>query len=585
MDVGDLRRAQKTQCAVACLGDAVPEGEVLCQGIAHAHQHTALDLSLDGNRVDDFSGVMGGVDLGHPAFFVQNDHVGRVAVGDVAFGEGHVCAQLVGRLEIFIKEFPSLESRQVSSRLLQGLSKLQGSLTDCFAGEEGLAGAGGGARIRRDLCAAGSVADPGQRQARGLGHVLAENCQASLSYIRSGAVDDTDAVLDHQPRPALVRQADAHAGILHGAGNTGPAGIGFVNILYCQEGLLEGCRRVGDLSVGKDFARLDGVAEADLPGGDPDLFSQQVDHGLQGKFALADAEAPEGARGRIVGIVTVSADIGILVAVGTHGMGTGALQHRSAQGGIGSRVKIDVAVQGCKNTVFITAQGKSPLHGMALGVEIDGFLAAEAGFDRPFVDPGGQSADVLYGHVLLAAETAADQLVLHDDPLRIPAEHDGNFLAGVIDSLVRAQDLDAVFIGKSHSTFRFQEGVLGKGCAEGSGHCVCRGCQSGGRVAPGDVPALAEVARAVDLWRLRCHGPGDGGHRFKYLILHFDQLFGFLQDLLGLGCHQTDGIADAPGHAAHSDHDVPVLLEVSHLVIGHILSGQDAGYARKGKSC
>ena len=141
MDVGDLRRAQKPQCTVACLGDAVPEGEVLCQGIAHAHQHAALDLSLDGNRVDDFSGVMGGVDLAHPAFFVQNDHVGRVAVGDVALGEGHICAQLVGRLEVFIKEFPSLESGQVSSRLLQGLSKLQGSLTDCFAGEEGLAGA------------------------------------------------------------------------------------------------------------------------------------------------------------------------------------------------------------------------------------------------------------------------------------------------------------------------------------------------------------------------------------------------------------------------------------------------------------
>ena len=47
------------------------------------------------------------------------------------------------------------------------------------------------------------------------------------------------------------------------------------------------------------------------------------------------------------------------------------------------------------------------------------------------------------------------------------AEHDGGFLACVINTLVCAQDLDPVFVRESHRAFRFQERMLRKGCAEG----------------------------------------------------------------------------------------------------------------------
>ena len=65
-------------------------------------------------------------------------------------------------------------------------------------------------------------------------------------------------------------------------------------------------------------------------------------------------------------------------------------------------------------------------------------------------------------NVFLPAESAADQLVFHNDPFRLPAEHDGGLLAGVINALVCAQDLDSVLVRKRHRTFRFQERVFGK---------------------------------------------------------------------------------------------------------------------------
>jgi len=47
---------------------------------------------------------------------------------------------------------------------------------------------------------------------------------------------------------------------------------------------------------------------------------------------------------------------------------------------------------------------------------------------------------VLYGYVLLAAESPADQLVLNDNPVRliIPAEHMKAFLPGIKGPLIRA---------------------------------------------------------------------------------------------------------------------------------------------------
>ena len=43
---------------------------------------------------------------------------------------------------------------------------------------------------------------------------------------------------------------------------------------------------------------------------------------------------------------------------------------------------------------------------------------------------------MLCGYVLLAAEAATYQLVFHNHTVRIPAQHDGYFLPGIVDALV-----------------------------------------------------------------------------------------------------------------------------------------------------
>ena len=46
--------------------------------------------------------------------------------------------------------------------------------------------------------------------------------------------------------------------------------------------------------------------------------------------------------------------VGVLVAVGPHGVGTGPLQHRPAQGGVSPGIEVDVAVQTGKDAVLVT---------------------------------------------------------------------------------------------------------------------------------------------------------------------------------------------------------------------------------------
>ena len=141
----------------------------------------------------------------------------------------------------------------------------------------------------------------------GLRQHLDEDRGAALADVGGGGVELHHAVVAppawHRP---LSGQAHAHAGVLHGAGDARPAGIGLIGLLHRQQGLLQGGGAVGDLAVGQHLARLDGVAVADLPGGDAHLLGQQVDVGLQGELALAHAEAAEGPAGRVVGVVADS---------------------------------------------------------------------------------------------------------------------------------------------------------------------------------------------------------------------------------------------------------------------------------------
>ena len=141
-------------------------------------------------------------------------------------------------------------------------------------------------------------------------------------------------------------------------------------------------------------------------------------------------------------------------------MGACALQHRTAQRSIRPCVKINLTVESREDAVLIAAKRESALHCMALGMEIDRLLAGKYDFHRTIHLHRRQSCDVLGGDVLLSAETASDQLVLHYDTLRIPSEHDRDLLSRVIDSLVCRQDLHPVLVRKRHRALRLEESMF-----------------------------------------------------------------------------------------------------------------------------
>ena len=390
----------------------------------------------------------------------------RISVGNMALRERHVRSQLIRRLKVLIKEFPSFQAGEVASRFFKLAGEFFGSLFHRFAGEQGLARTGRRTGIGCRLGIGHPDADPGKRKARGLRHILAEYGMAALPDIGCRAVDHTAPVLYDQFCPAFVRQADTDAGVLHGTRYARVVPVLLIDILHRFQRLLERRGAIRDLAVRKHFARLDGIPVTDFPGGNADFPGQKVEQCLQGKLALAYAESPESARGRIVCIVSVASDVGILIAVRPHRMSAGALKHRTAQRRISARIKVDFTVKPGKNPVFVTAQSKGSLHGVAFRMERQGFIPGEFCLHRPLVFPGCQCGDVLYRHILLAAKAPADELVFHDDPLRIPAEHDGRLLACIISALVGAEYLDPVFIREGHRTFRFQESVLRKRCGK-----------------------------------------------------------------------------------------------------------------------
>ena len=261
-------------------------------------------------------------------------------------------------------------------------------------------------------------------------------------------------------------------------------------ILNSQQRLLESSGLIGDLTVWQDLARLDRVAETDLPRVKSDLLREKIDQRFERVFALAHTKTSESAGRRIIGIISISTDVCVLIAVRSDRMRTCPLEDRAAQGGICAGVEIDFTVETGEDAIGITAQSERALHRMALRMEIDRVFAAQFAFDGQAELPGSKSREMLDRYILLASETAADQLIFDDDPGRIPAEHDGAFFPRVVRALVRAIYLHAVLVRKSDRALRFEECMLRERCFKCLRHSKRRLRQGFLRVAPGNMAAL-----------------------------------------------------------------------------------------------
>ena len=150
---------------------------------------------------------------------------------------------------------------------------------------------------------------------------------------------------------------------------------------------------------------------------------------------------------------------------------------------------------------------------------------------------------VLDGHILLAAEAAAYQAVAHFHLLRREAQHPHDLVLGIVGTLIRGEDHDAVPVGISHGALRLQEGMLRPGSGEALGQNVLGLGDGLRRVAPLDVLVGQEVPLPVHQRRVRQHGlPGAADHG-QLLIVHLHQGLGLGQNLLGLRRHDADGVA------------------------------------------
>ena len=265
-------------------------------------------------------------------------------------------------------------------------------------------------------------------------------------------------------------------------------------------------------------------------------------------------------------------------------MGAGPLQNRSAQGSVSPCIKINLAVHPCKYTVFITAQGKCPFHGVALGMEIDGLLPGKHNFYRTLYFNGRQRRDMLGRYVFFSSESAAHQLVLHYNPFRIPSQHNGNLMPGIIDALISGVYFYSVLIREGHRALGLQKRMLGKGRGIFLRHHISGLCQRLFRVSSCHMAALAQIPAGMNFRRILSHCFMDICYRLQFFIFDFHQLFGLFQCVSRLSHHQTDGVSHTAGNAAFCNHHVPVLLQMSYFIIRHVLRRQHCQHARQGKS-
>ena len=368
-----------------------------------------------------------------------------------------------------------------------------------------------------------------------------------------------------------------------------------VGILDLEQRLFKRRGAIGNLAVGQNLARLDGVAVANLPRIQADLLCQQVDQALERKLGLADAKAAVRTGGRVVGVVAKAANVGVLVLVGADGMRAGALEHRAAQRRVGAGVKVDLAIQAGKVALGVAAQCKGAVHGVALGMESERLGARELALHRTLELIGSERSQVLDGHVLLAAKTAAHEHSLDDHTLgfAIPAKHVGTLFARVVGALVGRLHLDAILVREGNGALGLQEGMLGKGRSKALRHGECALRQRLGGVAARHMAALAHVVlelhrvakgkeAVVQARGVGRPGLGDVAHGLQRLVINLYELLGLLERRLVLGNHQHDGVTHAAGDIALGDHDVPVLDKVADLVDRHVLGAQNAHHTGQG---
>ena len=128
---------------------------------------------------------------------------------------------------------------------------------------------------------------------------------------------------DGQLCSSVVWDSYSYACIFHGAGQA----CVFVIVkyfFYCFQGFCQPGGLIYYLAVGQFLSWADGVAVADFPWADANLFCQLCQHHFHGEAGLCHAKASEGTGWGVVGVVCFSVYLEVLVVVWAGGVGAGS---------------------------------------------------------------------------------------------------------------------------------------------------------------------------------------------------------------------------------------------------------------------
>ena len=609
---------------------AVAVDQRFAERIALALRRTALDLALDGLRVDALADIVRADALEHGDLAGlgvdrQLDGVAAEGVVGVHPALAGLGVDLVGERRAEHGEFRARDAfgsaqrdqfleRHRARRVVDHEGALVGQVDRVGRDAERLRGARQQPRAHRLGGVAHGVAGhiqrarrrrrAGQRGDRRIrvvdGHVVeadAEDLGGDLAQRRDltgadvgdarthhhGAVD-----LDADPGfRGVVQPGDAAVGLL--VAGDAPAGLerAVVGRLLAERGPggVHATRRPDralDRESGRDLvAGLEEVAPAQLHAIHAERLGDLVHLLLVGDAGLRRAEAPEGAGVHVVGRHRDGVEAQVVDAVGPRAGDRRIEQHVGAEIDIGTGVGGHVDLERGDLAVLGHAGLVVQHEGVALAVAEERILARITEPDRAPRRLGQEREVDLDGDVLLAAEAAADQraadahlVVRHADGVGDEAE--------VLDHLGRHADVDdLVLVDPGEPDLGLEEGVLDELGAEAVLDDDVGRREARLDVALADLVAGHPIVDALHDRRARRQRLGRVEHAGQRLELVVDQRASLGGARRGLGGDQREWLAVVAHPFVHQDLAVGGEPRLAGLA-GHVGRQQPVGQVGAG---
>ncbi len=180
---------------------------------------------------------------------------------------------------------------------------------------------------------------------------------------------------------------------------------------------------------------------------------------------------------------------------------------------------------------------------------------------------------MLHRDILLAAEAAAHKCIFHHNPFLIPTEHNCNFLAAVIHTLIAAVYFHPILIRHADGTLRLQKSMLGKWRCIVFCYGIFRFFKSLFCISPSDMAGLAYIPRGMFMQLRR---PFSSSlmyvpYRLQHLIINVYKFFGFRKNIFCLCYYKAYCITYTTCNIAFCNHYIPVLLDMPNFIIWNIL--------------